>query len=50
MKALDVMHRELITTTAEATVDDPVRLMVRNRGIPIDPRPWHEADRQEIRP
>ena len=37
MKALDVMQRELITTTAETPLDDAVRLMVEKRisGLPV---------------
>lgn len=37
MKALDVMQRELITITAETSIDDAVRLMVENRisGLPV---------------
>jgi CBS domain-containing protein len=37
VKALDIMQRELITTTAETAIDDAVRLMVRNRisGLPV---------------
>lgn len=37
MKALEVMQRKLITTTAESSIDDAVRLMVANRisGLPV---------------
>ena len=37
MKAMDVMQRELITTTAETAIDDAVRLMVAHRisGLPV---------------
>lgn len=37
MKALDLMQRELITTTAETAIEDAVRLMVANRisGLPV---------------
>lgn len=37
MRALDVMQRELITATADTTIDDVVRLMITNRisGLPV---------------
>lgn len=37
MKALDVMQRELITTTADTSIDDAIRLMIANRisGLPV---------------
>jgi CBS domain-containing protein len=37
MKAMDVMQRELVTTTAEASIDDAARLMVAHHisGVPV---------------
>lgn len=37
MKALDVMQREVITTTPDAAIEDAVRLMVAHRisGLPV---------------
>lgn len=37
MKAMDVMQRELVTTTAETAIDDAVRLMVAHHisGLPV---------------